>query len=254
MYESLAYFYDNLGWDHRAPLRCKTVLEVAREEGLEMRALLDLACGTGTFALLMAERGISVTGVDFSREMIEVARTKAASRDPLAVVFEQQDMRALKLASVFDLVTCNGDSINHILTENELQAVFASVLFYLRRGGAFLFDLSTQRQIRQWRYQKLWQNDEFVVLRHGTYDEETSIGTTFIDAFVQDPAPQNPASRPGLYLRLQETIRERAFPVHRVRAHLDSAGFRSVSTVGPARGKDDEDLEHLHSVLFLARK
>lgn len=43
--------------------------------------LLDLGCGTGSLALLAAEQGHRVTGVDASPSMVERARTKLAGRD-----------------------------------------------------------------------------------------------------------------------------------------------------------------------------
>lgn len=43
--------------------------------------VLDLGCGTGSLALLAAERGHHVTGVDLSPRMVESARSKLAGRD-----------------------------------------------------------------------------------------------------------------------------------------------------------------------------
>ena len=39
--------------------------------------IADLGCGTGTLGLLLAEEGYAVDGVDFSPEMIRLARAKA---------------------------------------------------------------------------------------------------------------------------------------------------------------------------------
>ncbi len=50
--------------------------------GMQPSAILDVATGTGDLAIAMAERiaGATVTGVDLSPEMLEVARTKIARR------------------------------------------------------------------------------------------------------------------------------------------------------------------------------
>ncbi|MFI7502004.1 class I SAM-dependent methyltransferase [Streptomyces sp. NPDC049687] len=48
--------------------------------------LLDLGCGTGSLALLAAEQGHRVTGVDLSVPMIGLARAKLAGRDAVFLV------------------------------------------------------------------------------------------------------------------------------------------------------------------------
>ncbi|WP_369217366.1 class I SAM-dependent methyltransferase [Streptomyces flavofungini] len=49
-------------------------LRMAEESGV--RRVLDIGCGTGVFALLLAERGVSVVGVDPARASLDVARAK----------------------------------------------------------------------------------------------------------------------------------------------------------------------------------
>src|ERR1051325_3543336 len=49
---------------------------LAIAEKLEARTVLDIGCGTGTFALLLADRGYEVTGVDPARASLDVARNK----------------------------------------------------------------------------------------------------------------------------------------------------------------------------------
>ncbi|MEV5432176.1 class I SAM-dependent methyltransferase [Streptomyces sp. NPDC052701] len=48
--------------------------------------LLDLGCGTGSLSLLAAEQGHRVTGVDLSRNMVNLARRKLAGRDAVFLV------------------------------------------------------------------------------------------------------------------------------------------------------------------------
>lgn len=45
--------------------------------------ILDLGCGTGNLALRLAARGLHVTGLDLSPEMLDVARQKAAAHSAL---------------------------------------------------------------------------------------------------------------------------------------------------------------------------
>ncbi|MFJ5839297.1 class I SAM-dependent methyltransferase [Streptomyces shenzhenensis] len=48
--------------------------------------VLDLGCGTGSLALLAAEQGHRVTGVDLSPAMVDLARAKTAGRDAVFLV------------------------------------------------------------------------------------------------------------------------------------------------------------------------
>ncbi|QBR92397.1 class I SAM-dependent methyltransferase [Nocardioides euryhalodurans] len=63
----------------------------------------DLGCGTGTLSLLLAEEGFEVTGVDFSPEMLQRARTKAGH----VVRFHEGDAAAPPLEeAAHDVVLC----------------------------------------------------------------------------------------------------------------------------------------------------
>lgn len=70
------------------------------------RRILDMATGTGRAALALAHRGAIVTGVDASREMLSVARTRAADAG-LSIEFSEGDAHALPYADrTFDAVVC----------------------------------------------------------------------------------------------------------------------------------------------------
>lgn len=67
--------------------------------------VLDVATGTGTVALALAERGAEVVGVDIAPAMLEVARARAAGRPHLH--FTEAEATALPFAdAAFDTVTC----------------------------------------------------------------------------------------------------------------------------------------------------
>jgi SAM-dependent methyltransferase len=70
------------------------------------RRVLEMATGTGRAALALARRGAIVTGVDASREMLSVARTRAADAG-LTIEFAEGDAHALAFSDrAFDAVVC----------------------------------------------------------------------------------------------------------------------------------------------------
>ncbi len=88
--------------------------------------VIDLACGTGSVGLELARRGSRVLGLDASRPMLREARHKA-TRLGVPARFCQQDLRAVGVDTVFDLAVCLFDSLNYLLTIEELQAAFHGI-------------------------------------------------------------------------------------------------------------------------------
>jgi len=79
----------------------RTFREVFPEKGLE---ILDVGCGTGELSILFAEMGHEVTGIDISRKMLEVAKTKAKACKA-GITFEERDAENPRYAAAsFDIV------------------------------------------------------------------------------------------------------------------------------------------------------
>lgn len=81
-YEALAAAYDELTEDVEYEKRADFVEKLFLRAKRPVRSLLDLACGTGTMTELFARRGYTVTGVDYSPEMLAQAQQKLATLDP----------------------------------------------------------------------------------------------------------------------------------------------------------------------------
>lgn len=101
------------------------------------KAVLDLACGEGTYTRALRRRGARrVVGVDVSAGMIELARREEA-REPLGVEYVIQDVTALDLPERFDVVTA-AYLLNHARTAAELEAMCRAVARALKPGGRFV--------------------------------------------------------------------------------------------------------------------
>lgn len=98
---------------------------------IESKTLLDLGCGGGNddFAL---KKYFNVTGIDLSPEMLKLA--KKLNPD---VNYLLGDMRTIRLKEKFDAVTVF-DSINYMLTKQDLRSVFETAYEHLKPGGLLI--------------------------------------------------------------------------------------------------------------------
>lgn len=102
------------------------------------KKILDVACGTGYLLKYFRGLGFKVTGVDLSKEMLNIA----SKRVPGAKLY-QQDMARLNVDDTFDVITCVFDSINHLLGFNNWKNFFWLSYNHLSNKGIFIFDMNT---------------------------------------------------------------------------------------------------------------
>lgn len=106
----------------------------------EKSKILDLACGSLTFAILLKTYGYNVSGLDLSKSMIEVGHEKA-KMNHLDIPLYHMDMTDFKIDQKFDCITCYFDSLNHLPTKEMVKACFDKVYEHLELNGMFLLDI-----------------------------------------------------------------------------------------------------------------
>jgi SAM-dependent methyltransferase len=99
-------------------------------------SVLDVGCGTGTLACLLAGRGIDVTGVDPAAASLEIARAKPGAD---AVRWLHGDATTLPALEA-DLATMTGNVAQVFLTDEEWAATLTGVRAALRAGGRLVFE------------------------------------------------------------------------------------------------------------------
>lgn len=110
----------------------------ARQRGTNV---LVLACGTGRYAIPLAQSGLNVTGADLSRPMLSHARAKAAA-EGARVEFLELDMRDFCLPDrQFDFVMIAGNALLHLHSNDDVRSCIQSVARHLAPGGALAFDV-----------------------------------------------------------------------------------------------------------------
>jgi SAM-dependent methyltransferase len=107
------------------------------------QSILELGCGTGTHAHLLAKTGYEVHGVDLSEEMLQQC-SDHMSQLPQELVsklaFSSGDIRTIRLDRKFDAIVSLFHVISYQTTNQDLQATFATAKAHLKPGGVFIFD------------------------------------------------------------------------------------------------------------------
>ena len=101
-YRDLAFSYDRLTNDVDYHATVDFYWEVLAREGFIPRTAVDLACGTGSVTVLLAEKGLQTIGVDMSPEMLCMAAQKADDADNRPI-FVCQKLQELRLPRAVDL-------------------------------------------------------------------------------------------------------------------------------------------------------
>lgn len=128
----LAAIYDALD-----PDRSDLDAYVAMIEELGARSVLDLGCGTGVFALLLADRGVKVIGVDPAGASLDVARAKPGAE---RVTWIHGDASAIPPEVAVDAVTMTANVAQVFLTDADWLATLAAMRAALRPGGRLIFE------------------------------------------------------------------------------------------------------------------
>lgn len=138
VFDEYARYYDLLYQDKDYQGETKYIEGLIQKYHSQAKTILDLGCGTGRHAELLARKGYEVHGVDVSRKMLEKADARAASLSNLS--FSQSDIGKLHLNRKFDAVTALFHVVSYQTRQDELRNTIERVYAHLKQGGVFIFD------------------------------------------------------------------------------------------------------------------
>lgn len=136
----IAAVYDTLnppGADHAF------YVELAGRQALN---ILDVGCGTGRLACALAALGHTVTGIDPSDAMLEIARGREGGE---RVAWFKGTATELALERRFDLIIMTGHAFQVLLSDRAIRVALRALRGLLAPAGTFAFE-TRNRAVREW--------------------------------------------------------------------------------------------------------
>jgi glycine/sarcosine N-methyltransferase len=150
-YDSLADEYDEMtGLEGRFAKEKPIFQSLAKK--YNMATALDAGCGTGFHSILLAQLGLHVTATDISAQMLRQAKRNAEHMS-VQVDTIQTSFQGINKSvhNKFDAVFCLGNTLPHVLTEEELFQSFKSFRKILNSDGRVFLQLLNYERILNFR-------------------------------------------------------------------------------------------------------
>ena len=150
VFGAYSQYYDLLYKDKDYEGEAAYVRSLIERHHPSARSVLDLGCGTGRHALLLAESGYRMTGVDRSPDMLNAANAQLSAASPertarlgssgAAPTFLQGDVRSVRTGQQFDVVVSLFHVMSYQTSNDDLLAALLTIKEHLAPGGVVIFD------------------------------------------------------------------------------------------------------------------
>lgn len=203
---------------------------------------IDVGCGTGIFTRKLKKKGYKVTGVDISQDMLSVAK-EVTEEQKLNIEYLLMDMRSLKSFEKVGFITVVNDGINY-LPQKDLKKAFTSFNKCLKKGGALIFDISTEYKLEKVLGGNMYGDDSeelsYIWLsEYQSQEKSLDISVTFFE------------KQGELYKRYEERQIQYAHSKSDIESTLIETGFEIVSITGEKGNLPSENEQRL---IFIAIK
>jgi SAM-dependent methyltransferase len=231
-YDSIAGMYHALWFDWYLPAAMPALEKLLFSRVPPAAHVLDICCGSGHVTKELVQRGYRVTGVDNSADLIDLARRQLPEAE-----FFVQDIRALALPDRYDAALSTFDSLNHILTLEDLALAFRQIRGALLPGAIFVFDMNLHEaytlDLKQWAVDI---HDNSVGMVRGHYDPVARRARTELMWFSRSAADRN------CWQQRHSVVEQRCYAREDILQSLAAAGFRQIHACMASELGVDPDL------------
>lgn len=237
-YKGFAYVYDELMDNLDYDKWLNYILELLEENVPDATSIVELGCGTGTITKGLADNGYNVLGVDLSEDMLSIAMNTNTDEK---IMYVRQDMTQLDLGGTYDAFVSVGDSVNYITDEDALLDVFKGVARHLADDGVFVFDLKTKHLYETIGDSVIADNrDDMAMIWENSF--ENDINEYAVTVFVE--------REDGLYERIEEVHKQRAYSVEQIESLLAKAGMEGQVYEAFTKNAPDDSSERFYFVAW----
>jgi SAM-dependent methyltransferase len=189
VFDEYAHYYDLLYRDKDYIGEANYIDSLIKKYNSKAEKILDLGCGTGKHAELLAQKGYKVHGVDMSEGMLKEAYARTEHNPQLS--FTLSNIQEFDLKEKFDVVTALFHVMSYQTTNEALKKVFNNTYDHLKKDGLFIFDcwygpavLTEKPEIRV----KRLESEKIKVTRiaEPMLRENDNIVEVYYDVFIKD--------------------------------------------------------------------
>lgn len=210
------YLNDDCGYDKWSQYFIAKLREYPVSVGL------DVGCGGGWFTRAFTRAGYQMTGMDSSAEMLDCAQSRAIE-EGVRGTYLLGDITCKKLPKRFDFATAINDCVNYIPKE-KLSKAFKNVGSALKKGGVFLFDISSKKKYEEKLSGSVSVDDRedvtYLAFNRKQGDEVIIDVTLFVK------------QADGTFQRLDERHVQYVYEEEEIIAALEESGFALISVEG----------------------
>lgn len=181
--DDLAYIHD-AGHGDLAKDAAQRVIDELAHAGYRAGTVVDLGCGSGVLASVLAEGGYHVVGIDVSDAMVAIARTRAPSAEFRVASFVSAELpRAVAVTAIGEVLNYAFDSSND---DKARASLFRRVHEALVPGGLLLFDVAGPERARAGGPHRTFAaGSDWAVLAESDLEPATGVLTRNITTFRQ---------------------------------------------------------------------
>ena len=232
-YSALGRWFEYLNKDCGYEQWSQYLIKLLKERNAGANGL-DIGCGNGYFTRTLTRAGYSVTGIDISPQMLDTAQ-KLALKEGIKAEFLLGDITKLKVIAKKDFCVAINDCINYI-PKDKLKTAFSHVYNSLKKGGIFIFDISSSKKLKDTIGNNLFAEDsgDISYIWFNTLENDSvTMDLTFFER-----------QEDGKYRRYDERHVQYIYEENEIISALKESGF-TVKTEGHLGGDKGERINFI---------